>query len=128
MTVEFEDQRGIAASADALAGPASPSQELALGHRDDLEEIAIAVRGRMIGIREDVIAIGRDLLRAKALLEYGQWMPWLRAEFNMTSRTAENYMNLAERLGYRFETLSNLGWRPCTGLSRAPRLMLSSTP
>lgn len=109
MTVEAQ-----IVSAGTAVDPADslpPRQDPIGGHEHDLHEIAKAIRGRLNGIRENMIAIGRDLHRAKALVAHGQWMPWLRAEFDMTSRTAENYMNLTERLGDRFETVSNLRLR-----------------
>lgn len=120
MTVEAEIvSTGTAADpADSLP----PRQDLIVGHEHDLREIATAIRGRLNGIRENMISIGRDLHRAKALVTHGQWMPWLRAEFDMTARTAENYMNLTERLGDRFETVSNLR------LGTIYRIVSRSTP
>jgi hypothetical protein len=44
----------------------------------------------------DILAIGNLLVEAKAKVEHGQWLPWLRQEFLMTDRSAQNYMKAAE--------------------------------
>lgn len=46
---------------------------------------------------EDVLAIGQDLLAVKARLAHGQFLAWLQAEFEMSSETALNYMQVARR-------------------------------
>jgi hypothetical protein len=99
-----------------------PSGALAHGPGEEVDKIAVAVRERLIRVRQEIVAIGRDLGRAKALLKRGQWLPWLSAEFGMTARTAENYMNVAERFGEKFERLSNLR------LETAYKLAARSTP
>jgi hypothetical protein len=42
------------------------------------------------------IAAGESLVKAKAKLEHGQWLPWLKENFDLSERTAQNYMTLAE--------------------------------
>jgi Protein of unknown function (DUF3102) len=59
-------------------------------------------------IAAGVIAIGEELLKVKGRLEYGQWLVWLKAEFWMTDRTAENYMSPARRFGDKSEIVSIL--------------------
>jgi hypothetical protein len=39
---------------------------------------------------------GLALVQAKRLVAHGQWMPWLRANFEKSARTARLYMQLAE--------------------------------
>ncbi len=64
-------------------------------HRKTVEDAAvdIAVSGRQM--TASVMAIGDALLRAKGVLQHGQFEEWIRAEFNMSERTAQNMMNVA---------------------------------
>lgn len=54
------------------------------------------------------IDTGRDLLAVKAKMPHGKFGVWLDAEFGMTSRTAENYMNASQFLEGKSETVSYL--------------------
>jgi hypothetical protein len=122
MAVEPENHLGAIEAVDSGADPVPPSGELVHDLGEEVENIATAVRGRLNRVRQEIVAIGRDLHRAKDLLKRGQWLPWLSAEFGMTARTAENYMNVAERFGAKFERLSNLR------LETAYKLAARSTP
>jgi hypothetical protein len=62
-------------------------------------------------IRESVIKVGTALSRIKDRLPHGQFGKWLSAEFGLTERTAQNYMNAAA-LASKSETVSFL--RPKT--------------
>ena len=42
-----------------------------------------------------IIQTGLGLIEVKGLLEHGAFGDWLRAEFGMSARTAENYMSAA---------------------------------
>jgi hypothetical protein len=61
----------------------------------------------------DIIEIGRLLIEAKALVDYGEWLPWLRTNFALSERTARNYMTaatLAEE--HKTATVADLKLRP----------------
>jgi hypothetical protein len=122
MAVESESH--VAAIDTVYTGADQVPSSGALTHDlgEEVYNIAVAVRGRMNRVRQEIVAIGRDLHRAKALLKRGQWLPWLSTEFGMTARTAENYMNVAARFGEQFESLSNLR------LETAYKLAARSTP
>jgi hypothetical protein len=122
MAVEPENHVGAIEAVDPGADPVPPSGALTHDLGEEVDNIAVAVRGRLTRVRQEVVAIGRDLHRAKAMLKRGQWLPWLSAEFGMTARTAENYMNVADRFGEKFESLSNLR------LETAYKLAARSTP
>jgi hypothetical protein len=49
-------------------------------------------RGRHLAV---IVEIGGALRRAKELLGHGNFLPWLKAEFRWSERTAPNYMSLA---------------------------------
>jgi hypothetical protein len=75
--------------------------------------------------QQQIMAImdtGRDLLTVKEQLKHGQFSTWLKAEFNMTDRTAQNYMQAATEFGTKTEIISDL---PLTALYR---LAAPSTP
>jgi hypothetical protein len=57
------------------------------------------IRGSRETASEAVIAIGRELIAIKQRLDHGQFGRWLKAEFSMTARTANNYMRVAETFG-----------------------------
>lgn len=57
---------------------------------------------------EDIIAVGAELLSVKEELPHGQFIPWLRAEFGWTERTARNFMAVAEAFGPKTEMISDL--------------------
>jgi hypothetical protein len=89
-------------------------------------ETAASVRATAEIIRErmkhSIIETGRDLIQVKAKLEHGAFGPWLDAEFEMSVRTAQNYMRAAELADTKSETVSHL---PATILFR---LAAPSTP
>jgi hypothetical protein len=45
---------------------------------------------------EHAIRAGELLIEAKAQVEHGEWLPWLKQNFPGSGRTARNYMRLAE--------------------------------
>jgi hypothetical protein len=61
---------------------------------------------------EDIIAVGTELLAVKEALPHGQFLPWLRAEFGWTERTARNFMAVAEQFGPKTEMISDLQIEP----------------
>jgi hypothetical protein len=46
-----------------------------------------------------IIEIGRRLCEAKAVLDHGQWGPWLKEQVQFSQSTAQNYMKIYERFG-----------------------------
>jgi hypothetical protein len=59
-------------------------------------------------IKASVLDTGRDLLAVKEQLEYGQFQEWLACEFNMTPRSAQNYMQAARAFDGKSEIVSHL--------------------
>jgi DNA N-6-adenine-methyltransferase (Dam)/Protein of unknown function (DUF3102) len=64
-----------------------------------LFDIAESIRTRLKRTAEDIIAIGLDLIEAKASLQHGQFQDWLQAEFEMTQMSAVRFMQVAKRFG-----------------------------
>lgn len=70
----------------------------------DLQLIEVTAATERIKLRlqrtaEDIIAIGQDLILIKNQLPHGQFLPWVEQHFEMTRRTATNFMSVAERFG-----------------------------
>jgi hypothetical protein len=55
------------------------------------------IRERVKKTVEEIIEVGNDLLAAKEALPHGQFLPWLRAEFGWSERSAQNFMSVAEK-------------------------------
>jgi hypothetical protein len=66
------------------------------------------VRSRLQRSTEDILAIGADLIRAKALVGHGGFGAWIDAEFSLSRRSAEMFMAAARRFGSRSEGVSHL--------------------
>lgn len=62
----------------------------------ELHEIAERIRARIRRTAMDIIETGQDLIQAKQALGHGKFGEWIEAEFNMSLRTAQNYMRAAE--------------------------------
>jgi hypothetical protein len=57
---------------------------------------------------EKATAAGRLLIEAKAEVVHGQWLPWLKS-VGISTRTAQQYMQLARVPADKYETVSHLG-------------------
>jgi Protein of unknown function (DUF3102) len=55
------------------------------------------IRERMKSSIQNIIEIGVDLLQVKKSLPHGQFGDWLRAEFGLSDRSAQNFMSVAEK-------------------------------
>lgn len=62
-----------------------------------VQEKAAAIQARLKRTVNDVIAIGQDLIEVKDRLPHGQFLPWLHAEFELSERTAQNFMYAARQ-------------------------------
>jgi hypothetical protein len=67
-----------------------------------IADLAARIKAEHEAISESVrdsvaraIVAGELLIEAKAQLDHGQWLPWLRTHCGMTARTAQTYMELA---------------------------------
>lgn len=45
---------------------------------------------------EAILAIGRGLMEAKAMLSHGEWLPWLTEQVEFSESTAQRFMRLAK--------------------------------
>ena len=64
---------------------------------DKVRNAADRIRERVKKTVEDIIEVGNDLLAVKEALPHGQFLPWLKAEFGWSERSAQNFMSVAEQ-------------------------------
>lgn len=57
---------------------------------------------------EDIFVIGGELAHVKARLPHGRYTEWLGAEFGLSERMAQHFVNVRERLGPKSEKFSVL--------------------
>jgi hypothetical protein len=73
-------------------------------HANEAREAAAHIRARL---QQSQIEPGADLIKIKDMIGHGKFGAWVKAEFNFTERTAENFMNAA-RLAQEYEIISDL--------------------
>lgn len=66
-----------------------------------VRDAAVRIRMRMSRTAEDIVEIGRDLIRVKDLLGHGNFLPWIETEFGMSADTAGRFMQVAKNLSGR---------------------------
>lgn len=62
-----------------------------------IAQITASVRMNTQAAGMHILQIGQDMLDAKALLDHGQWLPWLQS-VGYSPRTAENWMRIAREV------------------------------
>lgn len=83
--------------------------EISAEHRETVREAAIDIRQRTKRASEDIVAIGRKLCEVKELLPHGQFTDWVTEEFDLSIRTAQNLMAVANRFEGKNATVAFLG-------------------
>ena len=63
--------------------------------RRTVEDAAVDILANGQRMQESTVAIGERLIAVKRLLEHGQFGDWCVTEFGMSTRTAQNLMNIA---------------------------------
>ncbi len=72
-----------------------------------IEELTTEIQLYLGKIGQNIIEVGKRLIRAKSLLAHGEWQNWLKDNFNLSKSTANNFMRCAERFS-NFQTSGNL--------------------
>jgi len=73
---------------------------------------AASIKARMKRTAEDIIAIGQDLLDAKEDFGHGFFLPWLKAEFEMSEPQAQRFMQVARRFGEETKSIKMMDFSP----------------
>ncbi|MGO4684613.1 DUF3102 domain-containing protein [Hyphomicrobium sp. 2TAF46] len=99
-----------------------------------LKKLADSIRNNLVRVGEEErrlrlfrLQVGRDLIEARKALPHGKFLPWVKAEFSMSQRSAYNYMELAESIDkiqaqppLKVATLANLPDKTVLALAKAP--------
>jgi Protein of unknown function (DUF3102) len=85
-----------------------------------LDELARTIRNCIGYNLGDAVKAGRALIVAKNLAGHGNFLPWLRREFEMTDRTARNYMVLVPHFENKTESFSDLRLKTARALIADP--------
>lgn len=94
--VEAKEATEIVQSDQRMFKPGFDYQALSKAIAEEAESTAERIRQRH---RDSIIATGNDLLRIKGKLLHGVFGKWLKFHFDMSERTAQNYMNVAIEFG-----------------------------
>lgn len=68
---------------------------------------------------EAIITIGQRLIEAKAMLEHGEWLPWLTEQVEYSERTAQKFMKIAREYSNP-SAVADLGFRKALQLLALP--------
>lgn len=71
------------------------------GIRDEVQQAANSIRAYGKAMQGSLIAIGKRLIEVKGMLPEGQFSAWIEAEFQLSQRSAQNFMNVARVFGNR---------------------------
>jgi hypothetical protein len=77
----------------------------------ELAVIADEIRDTLKRETGSIIKIGELLVEAKKQVGHGEWLPWLKREFSLSERSAQNYMaaeRFARKSAMNTDLLSNL--------------------
>ncbi|MGN7878564.1 DUF3102 domain-containing protein [Ensifer sp. 22460] len=66
---------------------------------DAARKAADRINTRLRNASKDIIAVGRDLAEQKEKLGHGHFLNWIAVEFNMSERTARNFMSVFHKFG-----------------------------
>ena len=83
----------------------SPSKTETKREIDDARD---RIKSRMAKTVQNIIEIGRDLVDVKEKLNHGDFQHWVRSELGISTRMAQIFMNVADRLGGKSEIISHL--------------------
>ncbi|OBQ67791.1 hypothetical protein A8146_10105 [Mesorhizobium loti] len=93
----------IKAPSKGELSPPSPGTLVTAAQR--IHENIKAIEAHAAGIRERAIQIGRDLITVKIHKKHGDFLDYINVEFQMTPRTAQRYMRVAEFTDLNPETI-----------------------
>lgn len=104
-------QADKAALTDRLSGIGMVTPTLEEGRLDTVRDID-TITGEILEAKrvggEAIITIGQRLIEAKAMLEHGEWLPWLEEKVEFSVSAANRFMKLA-REWTNSSALTNLG-------------------
>lgn len=70
------------------------------------------IHGQIKRTAEGIIKIGQNLMAVKEHLRRGQFLPWLKAEFEMSEPQAQRFMQVARRFGEETKSIILMDFSP----------------
>lgn len=75
----------------------------------DLNQLTVELKFYINQWGQNTIEIGKRLIAAKELVGQGNWLNWLEKNFNLSYRTAKNFMDCAEKFS-KLQTSATLNY------------------
>jgi hypothetical protein len=88
-------------------------------HRRAVEHVAAAGEHIVCSV-EHALTCGELLLKAKAEVPHGQWLPWLRANVTFSERSAQGYMEVAREHRSNPQRVADMSLRRMLKTLRTP--------
>ncbi len=85
-----------------------------------LPQLETEIKEHLTKIAINYIEVGNRLLQAKKLVEHGQWQKWLENNFQLKRQSAQNFMNIAERFGKKYQSIGNLNYTQMIAMLALP--------
>ena len=64
---------------------------------NNLPQLELEIKFYLGQTAQNIIEVGKRLIQAKSLVQHGLWQLWLNDNFQLSYRTAKNFMQCAER-------------------------------
>ena len=93
----------------ATPTPAIIPVENALTSAPTLAQRVVKIQFHLRNMAQSAIIIGQELIECKKEVGHGNWANWLKDNFNLTDRTARQFIQIAEHFSNR-QTFGNLGY------------------
>lgn len=77
-------------------------------HRMHVQSAAAQIKLNFKRLQNNILEVGKHLDAVKTRLDHGQWGEWLKAEFDLTDRSAQRYMQAWHTYGERPESAALL--------------------
>lgn len=106
-TITLPAKKTIAAQIVTASTPFSYSA-LEKAIATEAKAAARLIHKHMLNTKTSIFEIGRELRAIKEKMKHGEFGKWIAAEFDMSNRTAQRYMNVAERFDGKQELMKAL--------------------
>ncbi|MCL2198870.1 MAG: DUF3102 domain-containing protein [Defluviitaleaceae bacterium] len=115
---------------DAVVVQPVPNEDTPIQVCNSVEDIAFAIKKQMSRIEESFLDIGNLLIQAKAKLNHGQWLKWVRNNVEISNVTVQRLMYLAREFS-NTSPVTHLGFSKTYALLSLPeddRIPFIETP
>lgn len=85
-----------------------------------LPQLETEIKEHLTKIAINYIEVGNRLIKAKELVEHGQWQKWLENNFQLKRQSAQNLMNIAKRFREKYQSIGNLNYTQMIAMLALP--------